>query len=117
MIKLLRCEQEGDHLLIHTTNDQYGNFTSMKYTVLFISISFSVHLSAQVKSPLPIDAYGVWERGDIFANDPDGNPAYDFLRGFRMDREWSQIQPINAEIEQIQSSILNSTTSSLKYVK
>lgn len=67
-----------------------------KKPTLTVFLLFLVHLSyAQIQSSIPINAYGVWERGDIIANDP-GNPAYDFLKGFRMDREWSEIQPNNA---------------------
>lgn len=60
----------------------------MKYKIIFLLlVIYSLYLHAQ-KPPLPLDAYGVWTRGNI-----DNLMDFDGFKGIRANYEWSDIQP------------------------
>ena len=50
------------------------------------------HSERTARICVPIESYGVWDRSDKVYLD-DTNPKSDFIKGYRIDASWSDIQP------------------------
>jgi len=79
-------------------NEIKNAFLVSKWLLLFLLVianTFTItsSQSVQLLSAIPIDSYGVWDRGDQFIADPT-NPIYDFVKGIRADITWSELEKI-----------------------
>lgn len=67
-----------------------------KLNFFFVTIFFvCFNITNAQKVTIPINSYGVWDRGDGIDNYDD--PKFDYILGIEAGEEWSSIQPVSLD--------------------
>ena len=65
------------------------------FQLIWVSI-FSAYSQLQNQPAIPINSFGIWDRGGVLLKDPT-NPKYNkFFKGSQLDMKWKDLQPTDS---------------------